>query len=79
MSTKYDHLKQENLNTKTIYAEMYEANESLEKDYDSLRLEYNDLVDKFNDAQEELYYIKNNQTRDEYIANKVREFMLNRS
>ena len=29
----------------------------LEKDYDSLRLEYNDLVDKFNDLQEEIYNI----------------------
>ena len=73
VSTKYDHLKQENLNTKTSYAEIYEINESLEKDYDSL------LVDKFNDLQDELYNIKTHQTRDDYIASKVKEFMLNRS
>ena len=79
VSTKYDHLKQENLNTKTSYAEIYEINESLEKDYDSLLGEYNDLVDKFNDLQDELYNIKTHQTRDDYIASKVKEFMLNRS
>ncbi len=79
VSKKYDHLKQENLNTKTSYAEIYEINESLEKDYDSLLGEYNDLVDKFNDLQDELYNIKTHQTRDDYIANKVKEFMLNRS
>ncbi len=79
VSTKYDHLKQENLNTKTSYAEIYELNEGLEKDYDSLLGEYNDLVDKFNDLQEELYNIKTNQTHDEFIANKVKEFMLSRS
>ena len=50
VSTKYDHLKQENLNTKTSYAEIYEINEGLEKDYDSLLVEYNELVDKFNDV-----------------------------
>ena len=79
VSKKYDHLKQENLNTKTSYAEIYEINESLEKDYDSLLGEYNDLVDKFNDLQDELYNIKTHQTRDDYIASKVKEFMLNRS
>ena len=79
VSTKYDHLKQENLNTKTSYAEIYELNEGLEKDYDSLLGEYNDLVDKFNDLQDELYNIKTHQTHDEFIANKVKEFMLNRS
>ena len=51
----------------------------LEKDYDSLLGEYNDLVDKFNDLQDELYNIKTHQTRDDYIASKVKEFMLNRS
>ena len=76
VSSKYDQLKQENLNTKTSYAEMYELNEDLEKDYDSLRIEYNDLVDKYNALEEELYNIKNSKTRDEFIANKVREFML---
>jgi chromosome segregation ATPase len=76
VSSKYDQLKQENLNTKTSYAEMYELNEGLEKDYDSLRLEYNDLVDKYNALEEELYNIKNSKSRDEFIANKVREFML---
>lgn len=79
VSKKYDHLKQENLNTKTSYAEIYEINENLEKDYDSLLGEYNDLVDKFNDLQDELYNIKTHQTRDDYIASKVKEFMLNRS
>lgn len=79
ISAKYDHLKQENLNTKTSYAEIYELNEGLEKDYDSLLGEYNDLVDKFNDLQEELYNIKINQTRDDYLANRVKEFMLSRS
>ncbi|MEE0934931.1 MAG: phosphoserine phosphatase [Methanobrevibacter sp.] len=77
VSSKYDQLKQENLNTKTSYAEMYELNEDLEKDYDSLRLEYNDLVDKYNELEEELYNIKNTKSRDEYIANKVKEFILN--
>ena len=76
VSSKYDQLKQENLNTKTSYAEMYELNEDLEKDYDSLRLEYNELVDKYNALEEELYNIKNNKSHDEYIANKVREFIL---
>jgi hypothetical protein len=55
---------------------MYELNEDLEKDYDSLRLEYNELVDKYNALEEELYNIKNTRSRDEYIANKVKEFML---
>ena len=77
VSSKYDQLKQENLNTKTSYAEMYELNEDLEKDYDSLRLEYNDLVDKYNELEEELYNIKNTKSHDEYIANKVKEFILN--
>ena len=79
VSIKYDHLKQETLNTKTSYAEIYELNEGLEKDYESLLGEYNDLVDRFNDLQEELYNIKNNHTHDEFIANKVKEFMLSRS
>ena len=79
MSTKYDHLKQENLNTKTSYAEIYDKTEGLEKEYDSLIIEYNDLVDRFNDLQEELYNIKTHQTQDEFIANRVKEFMLNRS
>ena len=79
VSIKYDHLKQENLNTKTSYAEIYEINEGLEKDYDSLLGEYNDLVDKFNDLQDELYNLKTHQSHDDYIANKVKEFMLNRS
>ncbi len=78
VSSKYDHLKQENLNTKTSYAEIYEINEGLEKDYDSLIGEYNDLVDKYNNLQEELYNMKTSQTHDEYIANKVKEFMLKR-
>ena len=76
VSSKYDQLKQENLNTKTSYAEMYELNEGLEKDYDSLRVEYNDLVDKYNALEEELYNIKTTKSRDEYIANKVKEFIL---
>lgn len=73
---KYDQLKHENLSTKTSYAEIYELNEDLEKDYDSLRLEYNELVDRFNDLQDEIYAIKSNQSHDEYIANKVKEFIL---
>ncbi len=77
VSSKYDQLKQENLNTKTSYAEIYELNEDLEKDYDSLRIEYNDLVDKYNALEEELYNIKTTKSRDEYIANKVKEFILN--
>lgn len=77
ITSKYDQLKHENLNTKTSYAEIYELNEDLEKDYDSLRLEYNDLVDKYNDLQEEIYNIKTNKSHDEYIANKVKEFILN--
>jgi hypothetical protein len=76
VSTKFDQLKQENLNTKTSYAEIYEINEDLEKDYDSLRVEYNDLVDKYNDLEEELYHLKNAKSHDEYIANKVKEFIL---
>ena len=78
VSTKYDHLKQENLNTKTGYAEIYEMNESLEKDYDLLLNDYNELVDRFNDLQEELYDMKTHQSRDDYLANKVKEFMLSR-
>lgn len=77
ITSKYDQLKHENLSTKTSYAEIYELNEDLEKDYDSLRLEYNDLVDKFNDLQEEMYNIKSTRSHDEYIANKVKEFILN--
>lgn len=78
VSDKYDQLKQENLNTKTSYAEMFTVNEDLEKDYDDLRLEYNDLVDKYNDLEEELYILKSTRSRDEYIANKVKEFILNK-
>lgn len=77
ITSKYDQLKHETLNTKTSYAEIYELNEDLEKDYDSLRLEYNDLVDKYNDLQEEIYNIKSTRSHDEYIANKVKEFILN--
>ncbi len=76
ITDKYDQLKHENLSTRTSYAEIYELNEGLEKDYDSLRIEYNDLVDKYNDLQEEIYAIKTSHTRDEYIANKVKEFIL---
>ena len=77
ITSKYDQLKHENLSTKTSYAEIYELNEDLEKDSDSLRLEYNDLVDKFNDLQEEIYNIKSTRSHDEYIANKVKAFLLN--
>ena len=76
VSLKYDQLKQENLNTKTSYAEIFEANEGLEKDYDTLLMEYNDLVDKYNDLEEELYNIKTSKSHDEYVANKVKEFIL---
>lgn len=78
VSEKYDQLKQENLNTKTSYAEIYELNEGLEKDYNTLRLEYNELVDKINDLEEELCKIKTMKTHDEYIANRVKEFILKR-
>ena len=64
------------MNARTSYAEIYEQNEGLEKDYDSLRLEYNELVDKYNELEEELYNIKNTKSHDEYIANKVKEFIL---
>ena len=57
---------------------MYEVNESLEKDYDDLRLDYNDLVDKYNDLEEEFYKLRFTKTRDEYIANRVKEFILNK-
>jgi chromosome segregation ATPase len=76
ITDKYDQLKHENMNARTSYAEIYEINESLEKDYDSLRLEYNDLVDKYNDLEEELYNMKATKSHDEYIANKVKEFIL---
>lgn len=78
VSIKYDNLKQENLNTKTSYAELYEINEDLEKDYDTLLGEYNDLVDKFNTIQDELYALKTQQSQDEVLANRVKEFMFNR-
>ncbi|WP_407391919.1 phosphoserine phosphatase [Methanobrevibacter sp.] len=78
VTSKYDQLKQETLNTKTSYAEIFEVNEGLEKDYDTLRVEYNDLVDKYNELQEQLYNIKINKSHDEYIANKVKEFILRR-
>ena len=54
-------------------------NEDLEKDYDKLRLEYNELVDKYNNLEEELYNVKTTKRHDEFIANKVKEFMLKRS
>ncbi|WP_407454271.1 phosphoserine phosphatase [Methanobrevibacter sp.] len=76
VSSKYDQLKQENFNTKTSYAEIYELNEGLEKDYDDLRLEYNELVDKYNNLEEEIYNLKTTKSHDEFIANKVREFLL---
>ncbi|MBQ6512113.1 phosphoserine phosphatase [Methanobrevibacter sp.] len=76
ITDKYDQLKHENLSTRTSYAEIYELNEGLEKDYDTLRLEYNDLVDKYNDLQEEIYNIKSTKSHDEFIANKVKEFIL---
>ena len=50
---KYDQLKQQNLNTKTSYAELYEIFENLEKEYESLLNEYNDLIDMFNELSEE--------------------------
>ena len=72
-------MKQENLNTRTSYAEIYERNDNLEKDYDSLFVEYNDLVDKYNELQEENYNIKIAKDQDTLLANKVKEFMLKRS
>ena len=56
---------------------MFAENEDLEKDYDNLRLDYNDLVDKYNSLEEELYKLKTNKSRDEYIASRVKEFILN--
>lgn len=76
ITDKYDQLKHENMNTKTSYAEIYEINESLEKDYDTLRLEYNELVDRYNSLEQEMHHLRVNKTHDEYIANKVKEFIL---
>ena len=77
-SRKYDQLKQENLNTKTSYAEIYEINEELEKDYENLRQDYNKLVDMYNDLEEELYNMKTSKSQNELLANRVKEFMLKR-
>lgn len=75
---KYDTLKQENLNTKTAYAELYEVNENLLKDYEDLRNEYNDVVDRFNDLAEDFDNIRYSKSRDELLANRIKEFMLKR-
>ena len=76
VSSKYNQLKQENLNTKTTYAEIFEMNEDLEKDYDDLRLEYNDLVDKYNDLEEQLYNLRATRSYNDHVAAKIREFIL---
>ena len=75
---KNDKLKQENLNTKTAYAELYEVNENLEKDYQKLIEEYNELVDEYNKVEEDLYNLKAHKSRDEILANRVKEFMMKR-
>ena len=76
VSNKYDLLKQENLNTKTSYAEIFEMNENLEKDYDDLLNEYNKLVDQYNSLEGRLFELRTSKNHDEYIANKVKEFIL---
>lgn len=74
--SKYDSLKQETLNTKTSYANIFEANEKLEKELKSMYEEYNELVDKYNKIEEENYFLKSNKNHDEYIANRIKEFIL---
>ena len=76
ISDKYNNLKQENLNTKTSYANMFETNENLEKELKNMYEEYNELVDKYNKVEEENYLLKSNKSHDEYIANKIKEFIL---
>ncbi len=76
ISDKYNNLKQENLNTKTSYANIFEANEKLEKELKSMYEEYNELVDKYNELEEENYSLKTNKSHDEYIANRIKEFIL---
>ena len=71
VTSKYDQLKQENLNTKTSYAEMFEVNESLEKDYDDLRLDYNDLVDKYINHSDSITDIEKAEA--EILVNMIRD------
>ena len=76
ISDKYNNLKQDTLNTKTSYANIFEANEKLEKELKSMYDEYNSLVDKYNELEEENYLLKSNKSHDEYIANRIKEFIL---
>lgn len=76
ISDKYNNLKQDNLNTKTSYANIFEDNEKLEKELKSMYDEYNELVDKYNELEEENYFLKSNKSHDEYIANRIKEFIL---
>ena len=76
ISDKYNNLKQDTLNTKTSYANIFEANEKLEKELKSMYDEYNLLVDKYNELEEENYLLKSNKSHDEYIANRIKEFIL---
>ena len=76
ISNKYTTLKQDTLNTKTSYANIFESNEKLEKELKSMYDEYNELVDKYNELEEENYFLKSNKSHDEYIANRIKEFIL---
>ena len=76
ISDKYNNLKQDNLNTKTSYANIFEVNEKLEKELKSMYEEYNSLIDKYNELEKENYLLKSNKNHDEYIANRIKEFIL---
>lgn len=76
ISNKYTNLKQDTLNTKTSYANIFESNQNLEKELKSMYDEYNELVDKYNELEEENYFLKSNKSHDEYIANRIKEFIL---
>ena len=76
ISNKYTSLKQDTLNTKTSYANIFESNQNLEKELKSMYDEYNELVDKYNELEEENYFLKSNKSHDEYIANRIKEFIL---
>ena len=76
ISDKYNNLKQDNLNTKTSYANIFEDNEKLEKELKSMYEEYNSLIDKYNELEKENYLLKSNKNHDEYIANRIKEFIL---
>lgn len=52
------------------------SNQNLEKELKSMYDEYNELVDKYNELEEENYFLKSNKSHDEYIANRIKEFIL---